>query len=79
MQMIDEKIKELYGSKASFCEASGIEYSNYARLIKKFSKWLDTVNDFLSLLNLEIQIAPKGQHGQKQNGAPADSSDNEMD
>ena len=38
--IIEQAIKEKFGRKADFCEASGIEYSNYARLVKKFQGWI---------------------------------------
>ena len=61
MKLIDEKIKELYGSKASFCEQNNLAYDTHARLRKKFTNWISQINDYLNPLGLEIQIGLKSQ------------------
>ena len=59
MQLIDEKIKELYGSKASFCEQNNLAYDTHARLRKKFERWIFEINKYLEPLGLEIIIRDK--------------------
>ena len=59
MKAINDKIKELYGSKASFCEKENYPYKDFSRLLKKFERWINKVNSFLKLLDLEIQIAER--------------------
>lgn len=57
--LIEKKIKELYGSKASFCEQNNIDYTTHSRLRKKFNNWISQINDYLNPLGLEIIIKEK--------------------
>lgn len=59
MQLIEQKIKELYGSKASFCEENNLAYDTHARLRKKFDNWIRLINEYLEPLKLEIVIREK--------------------
>lgn len=66
MQIIDNKIKDLYKTKVLFCEFQKLDYTTHARLRKKFVNWITQINDYLEPLNLEIQIAPKRKSGDRE-------------
>lgn len=62
--MIKQKIKELYGSKASFCSENGHKYKDFASKLRTLQNRIDWINEFLKPLNLEIQVAPKRKSGE---------------
>jgi len=66
MQLIDNKIKELYKTKALFCESQKLDYTTHARLRKKFINWMNQINNYLEPLNLEIKITPKRKNGEEE-------------
>lgn len=57
MKLINEKIKELYCSKASFCEINGHKYKDFASKLRTLQNKIYWINEFLKPLNLEIKIA----------------------
>lgn len=56
MNIIDKKIKELYGTKALFSEKLGIDPKDYASKFRTVENRIEFVNDFLKNLNLELEI-----------------------
>ena len=61
MELINQQIKELYGSKALFAKHLGIDPKNLSKKIKPIENKINEVTEFLYMLELEIQIAPKGK------------------
>lgn len=61
MKIINEKIKELYKTKALFSEQLGIDAKDYASKFRTFKNCFEFVNNFLSHLNLEITIKHKSE------------------
>lgn len=59
--LIEQKIKELYGSKASFCAANDYKYKDFASKMRTVESRINWLDDFLNPLGLEIQIALKKQ------------------
>lgn len=59
IELIEQKIKELYVSKASFCYLHGHKYKDFASKLKTFENRVNWLNEFLKPLGLEILIAPK--------------------
>lgn len=59
--IIEQKIKELYGDKASFCADTGLKYKDFASKLRTFWNKFNWLNDFLKPLDLEIQIGLKSQ------------------
>lgn len=53
---IEEKIKEIYGSKAFFCEAQGYDYKNFSKKLRTVENQIAFLNDFLKPLKLEVVI-----------------------
>ena len=66
MNKITEKIKELYGSKASFCVENGHKYKDFASKLRTLQNRIDWINDFLKPLNLEIYIADRQKGEEKE-------------
>ena len=66
MYVIDKKIKELYGSKASFCESNGHRYKDFASKLRTLQNRIDWINKFLRPLNLEIHIADRQKVEEKE-------------
>ena len=64
--MITKRIKELYGSKASFCESNGHKYKDFASKLRTLQNRIDWINDFLKPLDLEIQIADRQRWEEKE-------------
>jgi hypothetical protein len=64
-ELLEEKIKELYGSKAYFCHQQGYKYKDFASKLRTFENRANWLNEFLKPLNLELQIAPKGEIGEE--------------
>jgi hypothetical protein len=56
MIIINEKIKELYGSKSLFSEKLGINPKDYSSKFRTLENRIEFVNEFLEHLNLEIEI-----------------------
>lgn len=61
--VLEQKIKELYGSKASFCDLHGHKYKDFASKLRTFDNRVKWLNEFIEPLGLEIQIAPKRKSG----------------
>jgi hypothetical protein len=59
MQIIEQKIKKLYGGKASFCAENGYKYKDFASKLRTVQNRINWLNDFLFPLNLEIHIVNK--------------------
>ncbi len=59
--IIKRRILELYGKNKIkfFCNKNKINYSTHGRTIKKFERWIEEINKYLELLNLEINITEK--------------------
>lgn len=64
IELIEQKIKELYGSKASFCDLHGHKYKDFASKLRTFENRVSWLNEFIKPLGLEIQIAPKRKSGE---------------
>jgi hypothetical protein len=64
INQIEEKIKELYGSKASFCEAQGYDYKNFAKKLRTVENQTAFLNDFLKPLNLQVTIQEREEKKQ---------------
>lgn len=54
--LIEQKIKELYGSKASFCAKNGHKYKDFASKLRTAYAKIEWLNNFLKPLNLKVQI-----------------------
>jgi hypothetical protein len=57
--LINDKIKELYGSKASFCALNGYKYKDFGSKLRTFDNRIKWLNQFLKPLNLEIIVRGK--------------------
>jgi len=64
--LIERNIKELYGSKASFCDLHGYKYKDFASKLRTFENRVNWLNGFIKPLGLEIQIAPKRKSGEEE-------------
>ena len=64
IELLEQKIKELYGSKASFCESNGHKYKDFASKLRTFENRVNWLNEFIEPLGLEIQISPKRKSGE---------------
>ncbi len=64
IDLIEQKIKELYKSKASFCAENGHKYKDFASKLRTFENRVNWLNEFIEPLGLEIQIAPKRKSGE---------------
>lgn len=58
MNKINEKIKELYGSKLKFCIVNKYKYKNFASKLRTVQNYIDWLNKFLEALDLKIEIVP---------------------
>lgn len=67
IEILEQKIKELYGSKASFCDLHGYKYKDFASKLRTFKNRANWINEFIEPLGLEIQIVPKhkSEEGEK--------------
>jgi hypothetical protein len=61
MKIINEKIKELYKSKALFSEKLGIDPKDYSKKFRAFKNAIAFANNFLTHLNLEVTIKHKSE------------------
>ena len=50
IELIEQKIKELYGSKASFCDLHGHKYKDFASTMNKDVKDADRIEDLAGAL-----------------------------
>ena len=64
---IEQKIKELYGSKASFCDLHGHKYKDFASKLRTFENRVNWLNQFIEPLELEIQIVPIAKSEEENN------------
>ena len=56
--LINNQIKELYKSKASFCEENKHKYKDFASKLRTFETKINWLNKFLKPLKLHVTIAP---------------------
>lgn len=56
MDLVNNRIKSLYGTKFSFCEKNGYVYKDLASKLRTLQNRICWVNDFLKPLSLEIRI-----------------------
>lgn len=66
IELLEQKIKELYGSKASFCESNGHKYKDFASKLRTLHNRIDWINEFIKPLNLKIQIADRQKGEEKE-------------
>lgn len=60
MKIIEEAIKEKFGSKAAFCRAAGVDPSNSTRFVRRIeTRFLDLKED-LKDLGLELMLRKIG-------------------
>ncbi len=57
MQIIEKKIKELYGSKELFCIKNNYKYKDFASKLRTVQNRINWLNDFLKPLGLKIKIS----------------------
>lgn len=58
-KIIDNKIKEQYGSQAAFCRKIAIKPQNFNKKFEVVNNSIKRVNKFLNPLNLEVRIYEK--------------------
>ena len=63
IELIEQKIKGLYGSKASFCDLYEHKYKDFASKLRTFKNRVNWLNEFIEPLGLEIQIALRRKSG----------------
>ena len=63
LDLIEQRIKELYGKKKSFCEAHNYAYKDFSKKLKTLNNRITWINDFIKPLGLEIQIADRQNRG----------------
>lgn len=56
MDIINDKIKEMYDSKAHFSEQLGVNPKDLASKIKTVKNRINLTNKFLKHLNLKVKI-----------------------
>ena len=56
LQRINQKIKEIYGSKASFCTKNEHKYKDFASKLRTFQNRIDWINKFIKPLDLKIYL-----------------------
>jgi hypothetical protein len=59
IKLIEQKIKELYGSKASFCDTHGHKYKDFASKLRTFKNRVNWLNEFIAPLGLEIRLTDR--------------------
>lgn len=59
MSLINQKIKLLYVDKKQFANKIGVPYKNLASKIRTIENKVDSANQFLDYLDLEIIITEK--------------------
>jgi hypothetical protein len=65
VNLINKKIKELYGSKALFCDKENHKYKDFASKLRTVQTKIDWLNKFLDSLNLVIEIKEKYRGSRK--------------
>ena len=55
-KQIEKQIKELYGTKLSFCKREGYRYKDFASKMRTVETKVNWLNKFLKPLNLKIEI-----------------------
>lgn len=71
MIQIEDKIKELYGTKTKFCEAHGYKSRDLASKIRTVNSKIEWLNNFIRPLNLEIRVT-EAQEKEKKSVNDAD-------
>jgi hypothetical protein len=56
MQLIETRIKQLFKTKAAFCDAQNISYKDFASKLRTLKSKIAWLNTFLKPLNLKIEI-----------------------
>lgn len=59
MKKINNKIKELFKTKALFCLKFGYKYKDFASKLRTVENRIKWLNAFLKPLNLEIEIVSR--------------------
>lgn len=59
MEIIEEKIKEKYKSKAEFSNKIGVNPKDLSSKIRTIYNKITLVNNFLEYLDLKVEIAKK--------------------
>lgn len=59
MQLIEDKIKELYPSKEVFSKSINVLPTNLSKKLRTVKKRIDWFNNFLDPLELEVEIKDK--------------------
>lgn len=54
--LIEQQIKELYESKAAFCEKNDYAYKDFASKLRTFETKFNWLNTFLKPLRLRVTI-----------------------
>lgn len=54
--LIETQIKQLFKTKAAFCEAQNLEPKDFSKKLRTFKTKLGWLNSFLRPLNLKIEI-----------------------
>ena len=62
IEIVEQKIKKLYESKASFCESQCHKYKDFASKLRTFDAKINWLNEFLKPLNLEVVTHERGQN-----------------
>jgi hypothetical protein len=59
IKLIERKIKELYGSKASFCKERGYKPKDFASKLSTVENKVEWLKQFLGPLDLDVEINKK--------------------
>lgn len=59
LKIINQKIKQLYGSKAAFCAKFNYKYKDFASKLRTVNNRIEWLNKFLKPLNLKIVIVER--------------------
>lgn len=54
--LIETQIKQLFKTKAAFCEAQNLSYKDFASKLRTFQTKLAWLNAFLKPLKLKVEI-----------------------
>jgi hypothetical protein len=54
--VIETRIKQIFKTKAAFCEAQNLSYKDFASKVRTFKTKLAWLNAFLKPLNLKVEI-----------------------
>ncbi len=58
-QLIEKKIKEIYGTKEAFCEAHGHEYTKFSRKMRTAESKKEWLGEFLGPLGMDVKITDR--------------------